>query len=183
MRLALVAVVVFLSSTASAVALDTKSPLATFEAISQRAKVAAHVRVLYQTHRLVAEGKEAGRIVTDSHCEVLEAAFGASQGDTLVITTLGGYYGNIGQKVFGLERLVPNEELAVFLDAPGYMDGGLRVTGMNLGLYRVVDAPSLETRERPIIGHGSSVFPARDDPTPLTLGDFLARAKLARSGR
>jgi hypothetical protein len=120
--------------------------------------------------------------VTDSYCEVIDAAYGAAAGDSLVITNLGGYYGAIGQRVFGLEALAPNDELAVFLSDAGYMQGGRAVIGMTLGLYQVVDAPSLTAAERPIIGYASSVFPGRDEETPFTLGSFLERARLAKGG-
>lgn len=179
MRLALAAslgvlALTLLSPPSHAVTLDLDPTRASFDVLARRADVAAHVRVLYQQYRLVD-----GRIVTDSTCQVLNAAYGTGIGDTLTITSLGGYYGTIGQKVFGLERLAPGDELAVLLDRPGYMNGnGRAIIGMTLGVFRVLDAPSLPDAERPIVGYASYVFPGRDE-TPATVGGFLAAAKTA----
>jgi len=148
----------------------------TFDALATRAQAAAHLRVVSQTSRF-----EGTRIVTDSTCEVVSAAFGAAEGSIVTITSLGGFVGNIGQKVDGLERPMPGEELAVLLGADGYMGGGHRVVGFSLGLYRVIPVDSLTLTDAPLLGQAqdTSRVAREGSVAPLTLGEFLQRAKLA----
>lgn len=152
-------------------------PEARFDMLASRASAAAHVRVLTQSSRM-----EGTRIVTDSVCEVLSSAFGATEGSTVTLTTLGGYWGNIGQRVDGLERPMPGDELAVLLGSDGYMGGGRQLVGFSLGLYRVVKADSQRDIDAPILGYAVNASVTRSaSSAPLTLGEFLARAKQAHA--
>src|SRR5687767_4747393 len=92
---------------------------AQLEALAARADMAAHVRVVSTEARF-----EGGRIVSDYRCEVIEAGFGINAGDIITLTTLGGIRDNIGQRVHGLVRPGPGDELAVWLGKDGYLSGG-----------------------------------------------------------
>jgi len=124
---------------------------------------------------------EGGRIVSDATCEVLDAAFGLKPGALITLTTLGGFKGAIGQKVFGLERPAPGEELALLLGKEGYMGGGRQIVGFSLGMYRVLRTES-ETPEHAVIVGNDTIYrgPLRET-APLTLSEFFQRVRAARA--
>ena len=70
-RALVVATLTLFTADAIAITLNLDAAAAGFDVLARRSQIAAHVRVVYQTHRLAE-----GRIVTDSSCEIIEAAFG-----------------------------------------------------------------------------------------------------------
>lgn len=176
-------VALFIAAPATATTLISDPGRTRFETLAARADAAVHLEVVKQTYRLVG-----GRIVTDSQCRVLGAGFGASEGDTLTVTTLGGHWGAYAQKVDGIESFVPGDRLAVLLSPPGYMAGGRTIVGFSYGIFRTLSdgaSARLFAVDRPLPARVSrddvSVDPG--DDAPASVDEFFSRAVAAKARR
>jgi hypothetical protein len=171
-------IALFSSGAASATVLNLDPAVSDFDILAHAADVAAHVRVIDIVSRY-----EGQRIVSDATCEVLSSGFGASVGDRVTVTTLGGIKDNIGQRVYGLERPTPGEELALLLGREGYMSGGRPIVGFSLGIYRVLRAESEPLERAVVLGTDATYSGPLRERAPLTILEFLSRARSAKGGR
>ena len=123
---------------------------------------------------------ENGAIVTRSTVTVWRSLKGAARGQ-VVVRTLGGAVGGIGQRASGEAALAPGEEVLLFLEAAG---SELRPVGMAQGAFRVGRDPKTGAKaaRRDLDGlavarpgrRGLEVGPAaRGAPVPLD--DLLRR--------
>lgn len=144
------------------------------ESLARRSSVAAFVQVLDQSSRW-----EGTRIVTDSRVFVLDSGFGVDAGTTLTISSLGGFVGDIGQRVFGLEPLAPGDELAVLLTNKRGDPERYVITGAVMGMFRVFRGDFEPEPLAPLLGPTSAVRGTRL-PAPVSLGDFMARVRAVR---
>ncbi len=161
---------------AEATVLDLDPSRARLEALARRAEAAVVVRVLSTEARI-----ERGRIVSDVRCEVIDAAYGATPGSQITLTTLGGFRDNIGQRAFGLERPAPDEELILLLGPDGYMGGGRSIVGFSLGMYRVLRAESEPLGQAAIVGSDTVYRGPLRELAPLTVAEFFTRVRAARA--
>jgi hypothetical protein len=100
-----------------------------------------------------------GRIVTDTVVRVIDPILGAAAGRTLVVRTLGGEVGELGQRVAGEASLVSGRRYLLFLEAAGEV---LRPVGLAQGALPVVE-----------ISGAAMVLPPVDPPLLLS-ADGLA---------
>jgi hypothetical protein len=99
-------------------------------ALAKSAAVVVRARVLASEARWTADR---ARIVTDTELEVLEAWKGAPAA-RIVVMQPGGIVGELGQKVDGVARFEPGEEVVVFLEPRG---DRFSVAGMTQGAFHL----------------------------------------------
>ena len=117
------------------------------------------------------------RIVTDVHLVVLETLKGVPT-PSVIITQPGGAVGRIGQRVEGLARFDPGEEVIVFLDNRGPR---FAVTGLSQGKFHVDRATAKVPFARQSKSEALFVDPLTAQPVsvePLTLPLDVLRAQV-----
>ncbi|MEM7679114.1 MAG: hypothetical protein AAF449_24310, partial [Myxococcota bacterium] len=106
---------------------------------------------------------------------------------TILVRTMGGEVDGIGMKVSGTARLLPNQDVVLFLRADPLETSGFMVVGMSQGFYRIerdtagrtVAVPGVEGvafvrsgREGTLVDHAS-------DAMRMSYDQFRARVKTA----
>jgi hypothetical protein len=131
---------------------------------------------------------EDGRIVTDSILAVDTPVLGSTSGGRLVVRTLGGEVGGLGQRVFGEPWFAPGDRCLVFLERDGA--GRLRPIGMAQGVLPIVRAAGgpqvVPNPDLPAVddaGLSASVAPWLVAPRPLAEVLADVRALVEERGR
>jgi hypothetical protein len=125
-------------------------PELTVEELATRADVVVRVRVESSDARWVAASRH-DRIVTFHEVRPLQLVAGALvEGEraagTMLVGTLGGWVGDIEQRVPGAPRLVVGEEYLLFLGLPAGPGGARGVVGMWRGAVRA--GPALPAAQK-----------------------------------
>ena len=127
------------------------------------------------------------RIHTYSEVEVREVWAGGAP-ETLVVRTLGGVVGDVGQRVDGVARLSPGEDVVLFLRADPKDAELFSVIGLSQGKLRVEprgDGPVAIPSHRGLVlarpgPDGRWTAEAASDPSSLPLEELRARVRAAR---
>jgi hypothetical protein len=150
-------------------------------ALVRASQVVVHGRVLRAT-----SAWEGGVIVTRTAVEVHRALKGSADRE-VVVRTLGGAVGGIGQRAHGEVELLPGEEVVLFLEAAG---GDLVPAGLAQGAVHVsADAAGVRWAAPGLAGLGLARRGAGERETaaaavPERLDAFLARVeRLVGAGR
>ncbi len=185
-RLALATALLLLAATLPALA-SVVRPLPLPELVG-RAQVVATAVVESSASAWVGE-----RIVTDSVLVVDDPLLGTAAGARLVVRTLGGEVGDLGQRVFGEPVFRSGERYLLFLESvpvPDPAAGGrqpaalLRPVGMSQGALPIVASPEgmvvTPNAERPaLLAPCAEASPAPWLDAPRPLADVLAEVRQA----
>lgn len=121
-----------------------------------------------------------GRVIL-SEAEVLvdEVIAGSGMDGIITVQTFGGQVGDYHVEAAGFPRFEQGERVVLFLNQREALDGSIRVTGFQLGHYRIFEQEG-NTMAAPIIGDNAHFLrDGREIPTPqpMPLSELKARVR------